>query len=334
MPTQTNILLESGTNELEVAEFSVKTLDEGDQYFGINVSKVKEIIRRPKIIKVPYPSPFIEGIFNLRDEVVPIINLPKWLGYKADVTNNSNRLVIVAEFNRQFFGFLVDSVERIHRMSWEKILPPGYKGEKNSKKTVSITGILQLEDKIVMMIDFEKIVADINPDLGFMIDEHLEKIADDEVDVKSILIAEDSALIRQMLKDTMEKGGMTPVIAENGKLAWDILKKTKAKCEETGKSIQDYFSMLVTDIEMPQMDGYALTKLVKEDPTLKGLPVVIFSTIIYDEIRHKGEAVGADEQISKPELGSLVDIAKKYVRKYASQTAAKAPVPAPILAKA
>ena len=316
--SQTNILLEAGTNELEIVEFY---LDEEDSsltgaeaaagykgYYGVNVAKVLEIIRLPRVTALPEVShPSVLGAFNLRSHIIPLVDLSVWLD-KSRIASESPK-VIVTEFNRVTTAFLVSGVTRIHRMSWEAVEPPNR--YVSSLSGDCITGVVKLEDRIVFMLDLEKIVADLNPQLGLKLDTSIEWAASERY---RALIADDSALIREMLKDLLEKANFEVEVVRNGREAWDRLLQIKQKAQDEGRRVVDYLQVVVSDIEMPAMDGHNLTKRIKEDSELKILPVMLFSSLITDKLRHKGEAVGADDQISKPEVGKLALKAKAIIK--------------------
>jgi two-component system chemotaxis response regulator CheV len=185
-----------------------------------------------------------------------------------------------------------------------------------------------LDDRIMLMIDFEKIVAEINPEIGMQLKADKEIIKENEenagkkldTDIKKIaVIAEDSGLIRDMMKDILSRGGYEVVPHNNGKAAWEFIESKKKKAKEENNPITNYIHVVVSDIEMPQMDGHSLTKNIKNDPDLKVLPVILFSSLIYEEIRKKGEQIGADAQISKPEIGNLLNIIKDLTSKQKQQ---------------
>jgi two-component system, chemotaxis family, chemotaxis protein CheV len=317
--SQTNILLEAGTNELEIVEFY---LDEPDYaitgedgapstykgYYGVNVAKVLEIIRLPRVTEMPEAShPSVLGAFNLRNHIIPLVDLSMWLGKERLETESPK--VIVTEFNNVTTSFLVTGVTRIHRLSWEAVEPPNRYVSQISGDC--ITGVVKLEDRIVFLLDLEKIVADLNPSLGLRLDMSIEWTASKRY---RALVADDSVLIREMLKDLLQKANFEVEAVQNGREAWDRLMQIKQRTEEDNRDLTDYVHVVVADIEMPSMDGHNLTKRIKEDPTLKQLPVILFSSLITDKLRHKGEAVGADDQISKPDVSQLAMRAKTLIQ--------------------
>lgn len=306
--SQTNILLEAGTNELEIVEFYLEeppSPSEDEQtdyrgYYGVNVAKVLEISRMPKVTELPeVQHPAVLGAFNLRSHIVPLVDLSLWLG-KQHVQSTEPPKVIVTEFNSVTTAFMVSGVNRIHRISWEEVEPPNKYVSSVSKNT--ITGVVKLEGRIVFLLDLEKIVADLNPALGLRLDEALDW--DSEVRYRA-LVADDSTLIREMLKDLLQKANFEVEVVTNGREAWERLCELKSKAESEGKRLTDYVQVLVSDIEMPSMDGHNLCKRVKDDQHMHNLPVLLFSSLITDKLRHKGVSVGADDQISKPEVTQL-----------------------------
>lgn len=291
----TKILLENGTNELEVLEFTI-----GDNSYGINVAKIKEIINYQPVTPVPNSHPSIEGIFMPRDIMITAIDLRNCL---QKGSSKPEGFFIVTNFNNLDIAFHVDSVIGIHRVSWSDIIKPN-STVNNTDEGVS-TGIIKIQDKLIIILDFERIVTDISPETGLKVEEvealeHISGRAD-----YPILIAEDSVLLNRLIVDSLKTAGYTQLITvNNGQEAWDAIED----CVKRG-DLDQHVKMLITDIEMPLMDGHRLTRLVKENDATKHIPVVIFSSLVNEEMMRKGEALGADAQISKPEIGNLVRIA-------------------------
>lgn len=299
---ETNILLESGTNELEVLEFTV-----GGNSYGINVAKIREIIPYKKPTPIPSAHPLIEGIFMPREEIITIIDLSKCLTGKSK-TEIATDMYIVTNFNQLNVGFHVDSVLGIQRISWADIAKPDATLE-NSGNGIA-TGIIKLGGKLIVILDFEKIVSDISPDTGLKVSA-IDHLAGRERNNIPILTAEDSPLLRKLIHDCLVKAGYTNITsAVNGQEAWDLLEKYKSE-----GTIAENVQCVITDIEMPQMDGHRLTKLIKTDDELKHIPVVIFSSLVNEEMRRKGVGIGADAQLSKPEIGLLVEAIDKLLLK-------------------
>lgn len=287
------ILLESGTNELEIVEFEV-----ANSKFGINVIKVKEIIQPIPVTFIPHVHPHVEGIIQLRGEVLPVVDMLKVLGIPTE-NRNPQQKYIVAEFNKQRVVFHVDNVTQIHRISWDQIEKPSDMYQGGSSQVI---GVIKSQEEMILLLDFERIMVDINPESSISVDA-VKKLGKRERTEKKVIIAEDSPLLRKLLFDTMNEAGyVNTEFFENGRDAYEYL-EALAKAD---KQIENHVQLVVTDIEMPQMDGHHLTKKIKSHPDLKKLPVIIFSSLITDDLRHKGEQVGAEEQISKPEIAELI----------------------------
>ena len=296
---ETKILLENGTNELEILEFKL----DGNVY-GINVAKIKEIITYQPVTPVPNAHPSIEGIFMPRDTMITAIDLKNCL-QRGKSTEGG--LFIITNFNKLDIAFHVDSVVGIHRVSWKDIIKPGATVS-TTEDSIS-TGIVKIEDRLIIILDFEKIVSDINPETGLKSTEIDEMGYRERTDIP-VLVAEDSVLLNKLIVDSLKKAGYVNLIhTENGQEAYDLIQKFK----EQG-SLDKHVKCIITDIEMPLMDGHRLTKLVKEDSETRHIPVIIFSSLVNDEMRRKGDALGADAQLSKPEIGNLVRMVDSLVR--------------------
>lgn len=294
----TKILLENGTNELEVLEFRL----DGNAY-GINVAKIKEIITYQDVTPVPNAHPSIEGIFMPRDTMITAIDLKNCL---QRGTSQPGGLFIITNFNKLDIAFHVDSVIGIHRVSWRDIIKPGA-AVSTTEQGVS-TGIIKFEERLIIVLDFEKIVTDINPETGLKMTD-IDELGDRQrIDVP-ILVAEDSPLLNKLIVDSLHKAGYVNLIhTENGQQAYDVIQE----CKKEG-TLKEHVQCIITDIEMPLMDGHRLTKLVKSDEETKDIPVVIFSSLVNEEMRRKGVALGANAQLSKPEIGNLVRVVDDLV---------------------
>lgn len=287
----TKILLENGTNELEILEFTVA----GNSY-GINVAKITEIINYQTVTPIPNAHPSIEGIFMPRDKMITAIDLRNCLQRGV---SEPGGLFIVTNFNKLDIAFHVDNVIGIHRLSWTEIIKPDATIASDS----SALGIVKVKDKLIIILDFEKIIADINPETGLRSEQLSELGHRQRCDVP-ILIAEDSQLLNKLIVDALHRAGYVHLThTANGQEAYDVI--TKAIQED---NLNDVVRCVITDIEMPQMDGYHLTKLIKENDATKDIPVIIFSSLVNEEMRAKGEQLGVDAQLSKPEIVRLVEV--------------------------
>ncbi|EJA7860400.1 chemotaxis protein [Listeria monocytogenes] len=301
MTEEKGILLQSGTNELEIVTFTV-----GENLFCINVLKVKEIIHPLEVTPVPDSNPAIEGVSQVRGEIMPVVNLARVM--KLPEIEPENTKFIITELNQMKIVFRVNEVHRIQRISWEQIEEP----EKLSIGLEELAvGIVKLDGNLVLLLDYEKIIYEISGNADFAVtgeDRMARKVNREE---KTIFIAEDSQMLRQLLEDTLHEAGYTNLqFFANGREAQEhIFKLLKEQKEQTFENV----NLLITDIEMPQMDGHHLTKVIKEDEIGRELPVVIFSSLITEDLEHKGAGVGADAQVSKPNIHQLINILDELV---------------------
>ncbi len=300
LQNKSNILLESGTNEIEIMEFTI-----AGNIFGINVAKIREIMNTSEVKKMPHVHPAIEGVFKPRDIMISVVNLPLYLDMQSG-GDDTKDLFIVTNFNNMHIAFRVNTVVGIDRISWADIEKPDktiYGGDEGI-----VTGITQFEGRLITILDFEKIVADIAPETGIQISE-IDALGQRARDERPIMVVEDSTLLSHMILQSLHKAGYVNTIKmDNGQEAWDTLRRIKNECDGDYLAIREQVSCIITDIEMPMMDGHRLTKLVKEDSILKKLPLIIFSSLVNEEMRLKGKSLGADEQLSKPEIGHLVEV--------------------------
>ena len=304
--SSSEILLETGTNEIEIMEFTID-----GELFGINVAKVREIMMSAPVRPMPHSHPAVEGIFKPRETVITVVDLPKYLSGQEE-EHHPKDLFIVTNFNKMHIAFRVHTVVGIIRLSWTDIQKPD--------NTVSggpdgvATGIAQYGDDLVTILDFEKIVAEIAPQTGIQLSE-VEELGPRERSDKPIWVAEDSILLTQMIRTALTKANYTNVsMFPNGAELWDALQGLRESPD-----LPAQVALVITDLEMPQMDGHRLTKLIKEDPLLRRIPVVIFSSLITEEMRRKGKEVGADEQLSKPEIGHLIGIIDQLLARASAQ---------------
>lgn len=297
---ETNILMESGTNELEVLEFTV-----GNNHYGINVAKVKEIVPFNVVTPVPNSHPSVEGIFMPRDLMITVVDLANVINAapSPDVTKD---MFIITNFNNLNVAFHVHTVVGIHRVSWADIIKPD--ATVNNADNGIATGIIKINNQLIIILDFEHIVSDISPETGLKVSE-VKALEGRERCNAHIVVAEDSPLLRKLISDSLKTAGYTSLKeCENGAQAWNYLNQYK------NGELKEDVKCIITDIEMPEMDGHRLTKLVKTDEVLQSLPVVIFSSLINEQMRKKGESLGANAQLSKPEIGLLVGEIDRLLR--------------------
>lgn len=296
-----SILLESGTNEMELLVFRLDTT-----FFGINVAKVREIMQRTKTISIPNAPPVVEGSFKLREEVLTLVNLGRFLKMEGEETKKGEGLTILVEFNNIKCGILVDAVEMIHRLQWNEIEAPS---PFLLSMSAPITGTVNVNNKTVLIPDFETIVGEI---LGIKIGSKDIVVSEEKnhLSKKRILYADDSQTLRDGVTRVLQKGGFKNItVCSDGQMAWDTLESKRSNMD-----LQ--FDIVLSDIEMPRMDGLHLTKRIKEDPDFKSIPVILFSSLITDDNIKKCIAVGADDQVSKPDSQEMLDKVIISLKKY------------------
>jgi two-component system chemotaxis response regulator CheV len=296
---RSNILMDARSSELEIVEFAIK-----DTVYGINIAKVREIINADiDLVPTPDAHPSIYGVINLRGAILPVVNLAVHLKVNVDPNPHTNR-IIIAEFNKIIVGFLVSSVARIHHISWKSVEVPSDMMTTTERYTA---GIVKIDKKVIFLLDFEKIAYHINPNA------HIREAkagqynnASFDRSTKKILIVDDSDLSRRLICDHLKQAGYQIDTAIHGEDAWSKLSSLLKQPDF--ERIETAYNLMITDIEMPQLDGLHLIKRVKEDPRLKRLPCIAFSSIISKEMIQQCQNAGADGEISKPEIGELVDL--------------------------
>ncbi len=290
MKSSLSILLESDTNELEALEFCV---DDGATpgYFGVNVAKVMEIIRMQPLSCTALSSRTIAGTISLRGKVIPVIDLAKVLGRKPD---KAPERIIILEFNRITVGVMVNSASRIHRMSWAQIeTPPQIVAD------LYVIALVKMETRIILLLDFERILAEFSGSAA-MKPVRLTSLPSSLIAGRKILLVDDSSFIRSSISALLRSAGFLVEEAHNGEDAWELLQR---------RLEGDFdFDIIITDVEMPRMDGLHLTSLIKKEPRLKSVPVFIFSSLASEVNNRKWQTIGADGIITKPDLPHLVQI--------------------------
>nr|WP_239587665.1 chemotaxis protein [Bacillus pakistanensis] len=285
---------------MEIVEFEV-----GGSRFGINVIKVKEIIQPIPVTHIPHSHLNVEGIIQLRGEVLPVIDMSKVLQL-SPLSDSNQAKFIVSEFNKQKVVFHVNNVIQIHRISWDQIEKPSDMYQGGASK---IIGVIKRDNKMILLLDFESVMVEINPESSIQMKD-LKKLGKRERIHKKIVVAEDSPLLRKLLIDTLSEAGYLDVdFFENGHDAFKYLESLA----EDSKAIEEKVQLVITDIEMPQMDGHHLTKKIKNHEALHKLPCIIFSSLITKDLKHKGEMVGAEDQVSKPDIAELVLKVDQYI---------------------
>lgn len=295
-PIDTGVLLEAGTNEVEILVFRV-----GDQRFGVNVAKVREVRNKERVLHLPRYPRAVLGVIQIRGSVVPLVDLRGFLGgYDEDQQHDDQQADLLLEYNDRLVAFRVQAIDRVFRVSWKDLMPlpqcPGMRAP--------VTGIILLEGDIITLLDFESIGAV----LGVNGDVHLKRQDPSTGPVqrseRPLVYVDDSPLIRRMLEDALTAAGYCNIQGfTDGQEAWEYLVRIAA--ESPAGAIAERVSCLVSDIEMPRMDGFHLTKRIREHAILKTIPVILFSSLISKDNEKKGKQVGATAQVSKPRWEDL-----------------------------
>ncbi len=293
----------AGSNKLEMLLFSLgKDERTGrEETFGINVFKVREVMRVPEITHAPDMPPSVEGMVSLRGALVPVVDLLRYVGIQ---NSKKPEIMIVTEYNGRTQGFLVESVDTILRIDWSAMkVPPEML---TAQLGGLITAVTELKDgRIVMMMDVEKILAETS---GYADDTALASIKPISAENRTIFFADDSMVARKQIERTLEALGVKYVFATNGKEAWQELSKIASRAEVLNQKVTDYIQLVLTDVEMPEMDGYVLTRNIKSDPRFAGIPVLMHSSLSSDANAQLGKSVGVDEYVPKFEPHKLAEV--------------------------
>ncbi|TFH91137.1 MULTISPECIES: chemotaxis protein [Vibrio] len=319
--SSSTILTESGTNELEIIEFHlVKRMPDGSKktcYYGINVAKVREVIQVPETTDYPNAQPHMIGVFSSRDVLTPLVDLAGWLGVPTN-SELERKFVIVTDFNNMTNGFLIDSISRIHRISWNDVESPSQFLEAGEQDCV--VAVVRKDGNLIMILDFEKIIADINPELSM---EKYDVTLDRSVDLnqrmvtkrnaKTVMVVDDSAFIRSMIQDTLSSAGYNIIACKDGGEAHEKLMNLIEVAKEENLPVSELIDGVVTDVEMPRMDGMHLVKRLRDSEAYATMPIVMFSSLMSEDNRAKALALGANDTITKPEIGRMVTLMDKYI---------------------
>ena len=298
----------AGTNHLEVLLFNLGTNDETgrNEVLGINVFKVREVLNIPEITTAPEMPEGVEGFVSLRGDMVPIINLQKFCNLTSA---DEPRILMITEYNTHVQGFLVTAVDTIQRLNWEQVKEPPPLLSKRLGGLVTAVSELQ-DERLVMIMDVEKVLADAGGFYEDMKMENIQKIKSDKQ--HTILFADDSAIARKQITQTLDHMGVKYIQNVNGANAWDALDKMATRCQEDGTDIMDEIQLVLTDVEMPEMDGYVLTQKIKSDPRLQHLPVIMHSSLTAAANQNMGKNVGADAYVPKFEPQELAATMEEF----------------------
>lgn len=302
----------AGTNKLEILLFTlgVDTRTGRRETYGINVFKVREVMRTPEITRAPDMPNAVEGMVSLRGRLVPVIDLAKHASVQVDGTP---QIMIVTEYNSQTQGFLVGAVDTILRLDWASMrVPPAILSQQTGGL---VTAVTELRDgRLVMMLDVERVLAEVNGQDDDHLFANIKRVEEERV----VLFTDDSSVARKQIAKTLDAMGVRYVAAINGAQAWKELDRIATDAAASGKKTSEVLSLILTDVEMPEMDGYMLTKRVKQDPRFKNVPVLMHSSLSSDENQQLGYSVGVDQYVSKFEPNRLADTLAKLLAKAAA----------------
>lgn len=299
----------AGTNKLEILLFTLG-LDQRTnrrETFGINVFKVREVMRTPEITQAPDMPPSVEGMVSLRGQLVPVIDLAKYAGITS---TNKPEIMIVSEYNGHTQSFLVEAVDTILRLDWSSMqVPPDMLTNQMGGLVTAVTELAG--GKLVMMMDVEKVLAETSR-TGEMIDSRLV-VQHKELTNKTVFFTDDSVVARRQIELTFDAMGIQYIQSINGKRAWEELQRIAQSADIQGKPVKSMIQLILTDVEMPEMDGYMLTKLIKSDPRFTGIPVIMHSSLSGMSNQKLGQSVGVDGYVAKFEPHKLSEMIAEYL---------------------
>lgn len=302
-------ILRTGANELEIVNFRVyEDRPEGlyQWILGVNVAKVREVLRLPQITRVPNMPEFLEGMAEVRGELIPVVSLARWMGIPEPPERR--KYLLHLEFLREKVGVIVHDAKRIMRISWADIKKPPE--VLNIKFGGRITGVVDTEEGMLLILDFEGILHDMGI-LKIFGEMEAKELAQKETMHYTVLLAEDSAVARKIISDTLESAGHTIIACEDGLEAWEKLNELLERAKAENKNIKDFVQVVFTDIEMPRMDGLTLTKKIKETPGLMHLPVIVNTTLSDEANKQKAMSVGADAYLVKFDAKEMLELVDK-----------------------
>lgn len=311
-------VLKVGTNEMELVDFRILKQEEDRVYegiYGVNVAKVREIIRKPRLTELPGVPEFVEGIFDLRGVVIPVVNLAKWMGITSPENAEKNARVIISEFNNILIGFVVHDAKRIRRINWKDIEPASFSSGAGALDKSKITGVTRIEDDAVLLIlDLENVVQE----LGLYTPSGAEADAHKDEFKGIVLLLDDSATARKIVKDALVQMGFKVVEAVDGQ---DGLSKLESLYEKYTHEISQHLRLIVSDVEMPRMDGFHFAANVKEDIRFKNIPIVFNSSISDHFSELRGIEAGGEAYLVKFDASTFYDEVARIVKSHVLQGA-------------
>ena len=312
-------ILKVGSNEMELVDFRIFKEVNGEVYegiYGVNVAKVREIIRLPQLTELPGVADFIEGIFDLRGVVIPVVNLAKWMGVQAPESAEKSARVIIAEFNNILIGFVVHDAKRIRRINWKDIEPASFaSGGSGALDNSKITGVTKIEnDAVLLILDLENVVQELGlyqPNAGAASNRAGEFTG-------TVLLLDDSSTARKIVKDALSTMGFSVVEAVDGQ---EGLEKLEGLYTRFGDDLTSQLKLIVSDVEMPRMDGFHFASNVKADPRFQNVPIIFNSSISDHFSELRGKDAGGEAYLVKFDASTFYDEVAKVVYKHVEQGA-------------
>jgi len=308
-------ILKVGTNEMELVDFRIYKR-EGDEFYegiyGVNVSKVREIIRLPKLTELPAVPPFIEGIFDLRGVVIPVVNLAKWMQVEEPEILEQSKRVIITEFNNILIGFIVHDAKRIRRINWKEIEPASFSGgaRGSSFDQSKITGVTRIEDDAVLLIlDLESVVQD----LGLYTPSIQSELAENSKFSGTALLLDDSATARKIVHDALVEIGFNVYEAADGE---EGIRKLEELYEMYNEQLSSELKLIISDVEMPKMDGFHFASNIKKDPRFSSIPIIFNSSISDHFSESRGLDAGGEAYLVKFDANSFYSEVSKVMKKH------------------
>ena len=311
-------ILKVGTNEMELVDFRILKQEDGYVYegiYGVNVAKVREIIRKPRLTELPGVPHFIEGIFDLRGVVIPVVNLAKWMGITSPEGAEKNTRVIIAEFNNILIGFVVHDAKRIRRISWKDIEPASFASGEGALDKSKITGVTRIEDDAVLLIlDLENVVQE----LGLYTPDNGEAAMHKDEFSGIVLLLDDSSTARKIVKDALVEMGFKVIEAVDGEQG---LEKLNDLYDMYGDQLSKQLRLIVSDVEMPRMDGFHFAANVKEDSRFSKIPIVFNSSISDHFSELRGKEAGGEAYLVKFDAHTFYDEVARIIKSHVEQGA-------------
>jgi len=305
--------LKVGSNEMELVDFRILKKEDGEVYegiYGVNVSKVREIIKMPSLTELPGTPPYIEGIFDLRSVVIPVVNLAKWMGIDEPEEAKNNSRVIITEFNNVLIGFVVHEAKRIRRISWSDIEPASFVSGSGTLDGSKITGVTKIEgDSVLLILDLESVVQDLG-----LYEPDVDDIPQDIETFSGLaLVLDDSSTARKIVKEALQKMGFSVVEAGDGQEGLD---KLSDLYDMYGDNLSNQLKIIISDVEMPKMDGFHFAANAKDDERFSKIPIVFNSSISDHFSEMRGKDAGGEGYLVKFEASSFYDEVARVVREH------------------